>query len=100
MKSAKLTKRRITGPTRKLKKQSENPMNAKSQESRSLPNFYADDQIEQMKKMLSEYWAEHLNGETIAEILMGGNVGYDNLNKQALIREFESVFGENYFGRD
>ena len=75
-------------------------MNVKSQGKKSPLNFYAEDQVERMKKMLSEYWAEHLNGETIAEILMRGNVGYDNLNKQALIREFESVYGENFFGRD
>lgn len=91
---------KTSGRKRKLEKRSKKLMNVKSQKNRSLLNFYADDQVERMKKMLSEYWAEHLNGETIAEILMGGNVGYDNLNKQALIREFESVFGENYFGRD
>ena len=70
-------------------------MNVKFQE-----NNYADDQLEQMKKMLSEYWSERLDGGRIAEILLVGNVGYSNLNKQALIREFESVFGENFFGRD
>ena len=75
-------------------------MKPKSQRKKSPLNFYADDQEERMKKMLSEYWAERLDGETIAKILMGGNVGYENLNKQALIREFESVYGENFFGRD
>jgi len=70
-------------------------MNAKFQE-----NNYADDQLEQMKEMLSEYWSERLDGEAIAAILLAGNEGYDKLGKEILTQEFESVFGENYFGRD
>jgi hypothetical protein len=63
-------------------------------------NFYADDQIEQMRTLLSEYWSDHLEGEVIAAILLTGNEGYDNLDKETLIQEFESVFGEDYFGED
>ena len=75
-------------------------MNAKSQEDESLLSFYADDQIERMRAMLSQYWSERLDGEVIAAILLAGNAGYDNLDKKDLVQEFESVFGENYFSGD
>ena len=63
-------------------------------------NNYADDQLEQMRGMLSEYWSERLDGEVIAAILLAGNEGYEKVGKETLTQEFESVFGENYFGRD
>jgi len=84
----------------KQKKKSENLMNVKSQESESLLNFYADDQIKRMREMLSQYWSERLDGEVITAILLAGNEGYDNLDERTLVQEFESVFGENYFSGD
>ena len=65
-----------------------------------LENNYADDQVERMRAMLSNYWSEHLEEEVVAAILLAGNEGYDNLDKKTLIQEFESVFGENFFGGD
>ena len=53
-----------------------------------------------MPKMLAEYWAENLDGDTIASILLMGNEGYENTNKEALVDEFETVFGEDYFWGD
>ena len=96
----KLTEQKIFGQKIESKKKSKNPMNVKSQESESLLNFYADDQIERMRAMLSQYWSERLDGEVIAAILLAGNEGYDNLDKKDLVQEFESVFGENYFSGD
>jgi len=72
----------------------------KAQKVEPCSSFYAEDQVEQMRAMLAQYWAEHLDGEAFAAILLAGNEGYNNLNVETLIQEFESVFGENYFGRD
>ena len=65
-----------------------------------VDRFYAEDQIERMPKILAEYWAENLDGEAIASILLMGNEGYEKTKKEALLDEFESVFGENYFWED
>ena len=62
--------------------------------------FYAEDHIERMPKMLAEYWAENLDGDTVASILLMGNEGYETTNEEALIDEFETVFGEDYFWGD
>lgn len=69
---------------------------------KSLKNdrFYAENQIERMPKMLAEYWAGNLDGDTIASILLMGNEGYEKTSKEALLDEFETVFGEDYFGGD
>ena len=72
-------------------------MRKKSQE---IDRFYADNQIEQMPKLLADYWAGEVDGETIASILLSGNEGYEKLNKDSLIEEFETVFGEDYFWAD
>ena len=78
-------------------------MNTKSRKARKVEpcsSFYAEDQVEQMRTMLAQYWAEHLDGEAFAAILLVGNECYDNLDAKTLTQEFESVFGENHFGRD
>lgn len=65
-----------------------------------METVYAEDQIEQMPIMLSDYWTEKLEGSTFSEMLLHGNVGYQNLNKETLIEEFEFIFGENHFWSD
>jgi len=65
-----------------------------------VDRFYADNQVEQMPKLLADYWAGELDGETITSILLSGNEGYEKLNKDSLINEFETVFGEDYFWND
>jgi hypothetical protein len=77
-----------------------NLMKKKSQGVDSGSSFYAEDQVEQMKKMLSDYWSENLDGDAIASILLMGNEGYRWCSGGALIEEFESVFGEDYFSGD
>tara|TARA_B100000131_G_scaffold245343_1_gene238112 strand:+ start:488 stop:706 length:219 start_codon:yes stop_codon:yes gene_type:complete len=72
-------------------------MRKKSQE---IDRFYADNQIEQMPKLLADYWAGEIDGDSIACILLSGNEGYKNINKDSLIEEFETVFGEDYFWGD
>lgn len=73
-------------------------MNEKSQKNKH--GFYAENQIEDMRELLSNYWAENLDGEAVASILLLGNEGYNGMDKETLIEEFESVFGKNFFGRD
>ena len=63
-------------------------------------NFYAEDQVGQMRKILSNYWSENLDGDAIASVLLMGNEGYENTSEKELVKEFESVFGENYFSGD
>ena len=65
-----------------------------------VDRFYSEDQMERMPKMLSEYWAGNLDGDAIASILLMGNEGYELTDKEALLDEFETVFGENYFSQD
>jgi hypothetical protein len=106
MSYAKLMEQKITGARRKQRKNAKLLMNTKSQKSRKAQklepcsSFYAEDQVGQMRKMLAQYWAERLDGEAIAAILLVGNEGYDSLDVRTLTQEFESVFGENHFGRD
>jgi len=75
-------------------------MKKKSQKADFDSAFYAEDQVEQMKKMLSDYWSENLDGDAIASVLLVGNEGYKHTSEKELIEEFESVFGEGYFSGD
>ena len=108
MNYAKRMGQKIIGLKRKRKKIVKPPMNAKSQKAKTTgPHptqygcpFYAEDQLSQMRVMLPKYWAERLDGEVIESILLGGNEGYENLEEESLIQEFESIFGENYFAQD
>ena len=71
-------------------------MKKKSQEIdsayKNYINFYAGDQVEQMRKILSDYWSENLDGDAIASILLVGNEGYEQTSEEELVKEFESVF--------
>lgn len=73
-------------------------MNKKLQKNKH--GFYAENQIKDMRELLSNYWAENLDGEAVAAILLAGNEGYNNTDEETLIQEFESVFEKNFFGRD
>ena len=95
---ARLMERKTTGQKRKQKNKNRRPMNVKLQENKH--GFYAEDHLERMGEMLAEYWSQHLDGEAVEVVLFEGNDGYKNLPKEALIHEFESVFGENYFSQD
>ena len=61
---------------------------------------YADDQIEQMRVALANYWVENLEGEVLSDMLLHGCGGYNEMSKETLIEEFEFVFGDNYFWDD
>ena len=98
MSYAKRMEQKTTGGKIKPRKTDENLMRKKSQKVKN--NFYADNQVEQMRTMLADYWAENIDGDTIADILLMGNKGYEKTNKEVLTEEFETVFGENYFSRD
>ena len=74
--------------------------NLMKKKSLIVDRFYSEDQMERMPKMLSEYWAGNLDGDAIASILLMGNEGYELTDKEALLDEFETVFGENYFSQD
>ena len=100
MSCAKLMEKRTTGRKLKPEKKSKPLMNVKSQKNNPLKVFYSDDQVDRMREIFSEYWSERIDGETIADILLSGNEGYKDMNKKDLIEEFESIFEENYFGRD
>ena len=94
------------GQKTKGKKIKKNLMKKKSQEVdfdsayKNCINFYAEDQVGQMRKMLSDYWSENLDGDAIASVLLMGNEGYENTSEKELVKEFESVFGEDYFSGD
>jgi len=92
--------RKTTGQQGKQKNKNRMPMNAKLKKNEYPFSFYADDQVEQMRGLLANYWSERLDGETMAEVLLVGNEGYDKLDRETLIVEFESIYGENFFGQD
>ena len=100
MNYAKHMEQKTTGQKTKGERNRENLMKKKSQEVDLGSSFYAEDQVEQMKKMLSDYWSENLDGDAIASILLMGNKGYSSSSGKTLIEEFESVFGEGYFSGD
>jgi len=96
MNYAKHMEQKTTGQKIKTERNKKNLMKKESQ----VIDFYAEDQVEQVREILADYWSERLDGDAVASILLTGNEGYKNTNKETLLEEFESIFGEGYFSGD
>jgi len=62
--------------------------------------MYSDYELSIMPKLLAEYWATQMDQDLVIAMLLFGNKGYDNLEKESLVEKFEEVFGESHFERD
>ena len=58
---------------------------------------YSGAQLEKMREALAEYWINEMPEDSIKEILLNGCEGYNKVEEETLVEEFEEVFGDEYF---
>ena len=61
---------------------------------------YSGDQLESIRGTLAEYWIDEMPEDALKEVLLKGCKGYEKMDEENLVEEFEEIFGEEHFDND